>query len=260
MTKPSSIRGMGLVLGLSLLLATGSAYASSQEVFRKANAAYEEGRIADSVRLYEKLAQRREIADADLYYNLGNAYYKMGKLGLAIYNYERALRLDPDMSDARYNLDVARKTALDRAGDKVVGATQEPFWVRMVKAMTPTGLSIWFLVFWYLTFGLLIALFYLGRGAWRVLAVSGSSLFGVAALVFGLLLAGRVYLEKTVPQGIVIRQKVEVLEGPRENAATAFKVHSGLKVRILESDVEWYKIQLSNGLEGWVKRKQVGRL
>jgi hypothetical protein len=191
---------------------------------------------------------------------LGNAYYKIGDFGLAIYNYERALKLDPDMADAAYNLDIARQMARQRADDKVVGSKGAPFWVRMVKALTPGGLVIWFLIFWYLSFGLLIALLYLGRGVWRVLSISGASLFGVAALIFGMLLAGRVYLEKNLPQGIVTQAVVEVLEGPRENAATAFKIHSGLKVQILESDVEWYKIQLSNGLEGWVKRKHVGRL
>lgn len=252
----------GAVLAMVLILFVSSAWGdeSANEAFKEANDLYLEGNYGRAVEIYERLVNRDHISHEDLYYNLGNAYFKLGKLGYAIYNYERTLKVEPDHERAAHNLDVARGVAKKRAGDKVVGAAGKPFWMRTVKLITPGALSIWFLVLWYLCFGLLISLFFLRRGVFRVLAISGSSLFGVAALVFGLLLAGRAHVERSWPQGIVLQKVVEVREGPRSNATSAFQIHYGLKVRLLESDMEWYRIRLANGLEGWVRRRTVGRL
>ena len=262
--RPYRNRGWAVALlfsGFALLLVPAHrSRASSKDLFKKANAAYEEGRFEEAVRLYEELASSKGIAHPDLWYNLGNAHYRCGRLGPAIYWYERALKLDPYLADARYNLKVARKQAAARVKDKPVGAEKDPWWVRAVSAFGPNSLAVGFLLLWYLSLGLAIALFYLGRNVWKALAITGTGLFGAAALAFGLLLLGQVHLDRTVNLGVVLPDAVKVLEGPRENAATAFSVHAGLKVRILEADVEWYKIRLSNGDEGWIKRKQVGRL
>ncbi|MCD6497460.1 MAG: SH3 domain-containing protein [Deltaproteobacteria bacterium] len=234
---------------------------TAQEAFDQANASYEKGDFAEAVRLYESCLSGFHVVNEHLYYNLGNAYYKLSKMGPAIYNYERALKVDPGMEDARHNLKVARKvTKAKGMVDVVVGAAREPFWVRAVTGLTPGVESVLFLVLWYATFVLVLLLFYLKRGAWRVGVISGAGLFFVASLLSGLLLGGRGYYDRKLPQGVVLDDVTVVREGPRENAAAAFRVHAGLKVRLLESDVEWYKIALRNGLEGWVKRRQVGKL
>jgi len=234
---------------------------TAQQGFDQANGSYEKGHFADAARLYENCLSSFHVVNENLYYNLGNAYYKLGKLGPAIYNYERALKIRPDMEDARQNLKVARKMIKAKGMvDVVVGAEREPFWVRTVTALTPGTEAVLFLVLWYATFVLVLLLFYLKRGAWRVGVISGAGLFFTASLLAGLLLGGRGYYDRTLPQGVVLDDVTVVREGPRENAAAAFRVHAGLKVRVLESDVEWYKIALGNGLEGWVKRRQVGKL
>lgn len=248
---------LGFLCGYSL---NSFGASSPKDLFNKANDAYLEGKYEVAVGLYERLALHRKIVHEDLFYNLGNAYFKLGKLGYAIYNYEKALKVAPNFTQAKHNLDLAREIAVKQAGDKVVGAIGEPFWVRTVKFFTPLWMSVWFLVFWYLCFGMLVFLFFLKKGVFRVLAASGSGLFGVAALLFGLLLVGRAHYDKNMPEGVVLQKVVEVREGPRSNAVSSFKIHHGLKVRLLEADMEWYKIQLANGLEGWVERRTIGKL
>lgn len=228
--------------------------------FKRANDAYLEGRYEVAAGLYERIVLHQKVFHEDVFYNLGNAYFRIGELGRAVYNYERALKIAPGHESARFNLETAREAAKRKAGDEVVGAVGEPFWVRMVCALTPKSIVIWFLLFWYLCFGFLISLFFLKKGVKRVLAASGGSLLGIAALMFGLMLAGRSHYERNRPQGIVLQNVVEVREGPRSNAVSAFKIHQGLKVRLLESDMDWYKIQLANGLEGWVERRTIGKL
>lgn len=245
---------------IAAALLPSSVRASEDQLFRRANSAYEEGKFEESIRLYQELASARNVSHPELFYNMGNAYYRTGRFGPAIYCYEKALKLDPGLSDAEYNLKVARSQAQAQVKDKLMGAVRDPIWERAVTAFKPDTLTILFLLFWYLSAALAISLFYLGRNVWRVLAITALSLLSVVALASGLMLFYRAHLDKTRSHGIVLPAAAKVLEGPRENAAKAFMVHAGLKVHIMESDMEWYRIRLSNGDEGWIKRSLVGRL
>jgi SH3-like domain-containing protein len=82
--------------------------------------------------------------------------------------------------------------------------------------------------------------------------------FGAAALA-GVLLLGHVVLDR-IPFGIVLPEAVAVKEGADANYRTSFEIHAGLKVRLLEQDGEWLRVRLANGLEGWVREQDVGRL
>ncbi len=234
---------------------------SAQELFEQAGDAYLQGHYAQAVRLYEECLSDYGLVNEHLFYNLGNAYYKLGKLGPAVYNYERALKIAPGMDDAKFNLKVARRAAQALGqSDMVVGAEKDPFWVRAVLFMTPGVTAALFLVAWFLLFGLLGSLIYLRRSTWRVVVISLTGLVALVTLLFGLLLTGRAYYDRNWQEGVVLADKVDVREGPRENAKSSFSVHAGLKVRIVEADVEWYKVRLRNGLEGWVKKRRIGRL
>jgi SH3-like domain-containing protein len=75
----------------------------------------------------------------------------------------------------------------------------------------------------------------------------------------GSLLAGRAHLDR-VPFGVVLPDAVAVKEGADVNYRTSFDLHAGLRVRLLERDQDWLRIRLANGLEGWVRERDVGRL
>ncbi len=250
-----------LVLLVAVFAGRPARATTAQDLFRQANQAYLAGRYQEAARLYEECLATFHVHNEHLFYNLGNSYFRLGRLGRAIYNYERALKLAPGLADARYNLETARRAAKAKGQeDVIVGAGKDPFWVRAVRAFRPGVLAALFLLAWYALLLGLGASYFLQKGVWRVVAGSASGLFLVATLVFGLLLLGRRTLDKTWVEGIVLEDVVRVYEGPRADASEAFRVHGGLRVRILDSDLEWYKIRLKNGLEGWVKRDQVGRL
>ena len=86
---------------------------AKQNVASMADEAYKAADYATAIEHYESVLADG-LASADLYYNLGNAYYRTGQMGRAILNYERALRLDPGMSDARENLALAENHTVDR--------------------------------------------------------------------------------------------------------------------------------------------------
>ena len=162
---------VGLVL--MMLLVPAFAWAESESVqasstestFKRANDAYFAGRYAESVQGYEQLVALG-IRSVDLFYNLGNAYLKLGTVGPAIYNYERALELDPTQSgeDAQFNLRAARETAGKLGTDRLVGGEGNPIWMRVSQPFTLGFVSWLFLGLYLAVFGLLTVQHFLRPG------------------------------------------------------------------------------------------------
>jgi tetratricopeptide (TPR) repeat protein len=231
------------------------------EAWRRGNDAYLRGDYAAAVIAYEQL-DRQEVVSAELAYNLGNAYYRQGQAGRAIWAWERARALDPDADDARYNLEQARKVTARRVRDKIEGADRDPLWMRVVTELAPST-ETWLFLGVYVGFFVALGLRFHRRrvdgpdegAAWGAVA----AIFGLAAALSGALLAGRVALDR-VPFAIVLPDEVQVKEGADPNYKTTFDVHAGLRVRLLDRDQDWVRIRLANGLEGWVRDRDVGRL
>jgi hypothetical protein len=236
--------------------------ASQDATFHRGNDAFLRGEYKEAVLAYEQVAALGVVSE-HLYYNLGNAYYKLGALGPAIYNYERALEVDPSgpaAEDARYNLDAAQEAARRKAEDRLVGAEAVAFWIRLVAPMSTGTLSWLFLALYTALFALLIALRFIGPGFVRVSMWVLTAFLIVGTTVAGGLLGGRIYLTTRVERAIVLPDVLAVHEGPDANYQTTFTVHAGLRVRITEHDQDWVRVRLQNGLEGWVPTRSVGRL
>jgi tetratricopeptide (TPR) repeat protein len=233
--------------------------ASKDATFRRGNDAYFHGRYAEAVAAYEQVAALG-VRSEDLYYNLGNAYAKAGQMGSAIYNYERALELDPSQEDVQFNLKAARESAKKRGEDRLVGAEGMPLWMRAVQPFTVGGLSWLFLGLYVSLFGLLMALHFVPPGFARVGLLALTSFWGLGALGAGALLGGRLYLAERVEQAIVLPDRAEVKEGPDPNYQSVFDLHAGLRVRINEKEQDWVRVRLANGLEGWIRERDLGRL
>ncbi len=231
------------------------------EAWKRGNGAYLRGDFPSAVVAYEQL-DRQGVISAELVYNLGNAFYRQGQLGRAIWAWERAVALDPDADDARYNLAQARRTAARRVQDKIEGAERDPVWIRAVTELTlstETWLFLGLYVAFFVTLGLRLRARRSGghddAPAWGALA----AIFGVTAALAGALLVGRIALDR-VPFAIVLGDEVPVKEGADVNYKKTFDVHAGLRVRLLDHDQDWVRIRLANGLEGWVRDRDVGRL
>ena len=101
-----------LILFLSLILSFVSVAFAQSDVLKQANTLYSKGNYTDAAKAYEKVLAGQGVAP-ELYFNLGNAYYKSSETGRAILNYERALRISPTFEDARYNLEIAQLKVVD---------------------------------------------------------------------------------------------------------------------------------------------------
>ncbi len=229
-----------------------------------ANQAYFAGEFTIAIARYETLADRGVLHE-ELFYNLGNAYFRASagaadQLGRAIYNYERALRLDPDFEDARYNLEVARAAVSSKVTNRLEGAEGEPFWVRQATRFSLGTLSVALAVASFLFFGGLLGIRYQPAGVFRSGTMLATSAVGIGTLAVAVLLAGQVYLKNRVDMGVVLPDEAELREAPDAAATERGSVHAGLRVRLMAREPGWIRIRLSNGHEGWLKSESVGEL
>jgi len=238
---------------------TAPGRATEPSAFAAANRAYKEGRYDQAIALYEALVATG-VEHEELYYNLGNAYFRAGRLGPAIYQYERALRLDPGHHDARYNLGIARQVVAERVVDRLKGAESDPWWVRLAIFFSISQLTVGFLLLDVLLFGGLIALRFLATGFARSALIATAAFVAVAMVGSMVLLRVQLHVHAEVHQAIVIADQVVMREGADARSAERGKLHPGVRVRLRGQEPGWLRIQLANGMEGWVPDTAIGRL
>ncbi|OGW86253.1 MAG: hypothetical protein A3C35_06180 [Omnitrophica bacterium RIFCSPHIGHO2_02_FULL_46_11] len=239
-----------LVLLVVLFLSPGFVSAATANRFEEANQYYHDGKYAEAVRLYEEIAK----ADPSLsiYYNLGNAYFKFGKLGLAILNYKRALTLNPRDRDVRQNLAYANQLIEYKIEDK------RSWYFRKLDQLLSflTLIECWVVVlggYFIFVIGFLISLL---RNRRPLFGKSGAIGFILVLfcsfplfLKYGALDGGR--------PAIVTEQQAEVRYGPSTNDRLAFRLVEGLEVSLQDEKRDWYRIQLADDRSGWLPKSQV---
>jgi tetratricopeptide (TPR) repeat protein len=254
---PASILALATLVAVVLVTASSAHADRRDEAWRRGNEAYLHGDYAAAAAAYEEL-EHQGVVSADLFFNLGDAYFRKGALGPAIWAFEKAAALDPGNEDARYNLGEARKLAARAAHDRIEGEERDPLWIRAVSSMGPST-ETWLFVAVYLAFFALVVIRWRARDDVRPALGAGVAVLGAAALLAGALLFGRTQLDR-LPFGVVLPDAVAVKDGADDNYRTAFEVHAGLRVRMIERDQDWLRVRLGNGLEGWVHASQVGTL
>jgi tetratricopeptide (TPR) repeat protein len=255
------MRRRALALTILLLacgVASGEAHASTaRELFERGNGDYEQGRYEDAASAYEKILGYG-VVDPRVLYNLANAHFKMGRLGAAILNYERALRLDPADRDVRDNLEYARGLIRDRVAEAEI-----PYPVQVVRGfldgLPADLLAVLFLIVFYVAAALLGLLpLTTSYGARRALGY-GAACAALAAVVTGTALAYTID-QKTAARAIVMEDKVDVLSGPAADNTVLFTVHEGARLELRNRRDGWYQVSLPNAMSGWVPSAAVEKV
>lgn len=239
-------------------------YCSAQSIamaneYQDANRAYSEGEYSSAIAAYETLIGEGVVHE-DLFYNLGNAYFRAGRMGPSIYSYERALRIRPHLEDALFNLNLARDVVAESVQDRVVGANAEPFWVRVSLLLSKKELRLIFLATNFFLFTVLSIRFFLPRGFYRSLTSFLVMLLGVGWLASGILLNRHIEVVEKRHQAVVLSDQVFLREAPTARSAERGQLHPGLLVQILDRENKWSHVRLSNGVEGWLPMTSIGEL
>lgn len=216
-----------------------------------ADSAYIRNDFAAAVELYESILKNDGEA-ADIYYNLGNSYYKMDNIAKAVLNYERALLLNPGDGDIRFNLELARSKTVDK-----VTPSSEMFFVTWTQSLVNTmNEQEWArtgIIAFILTI-LTLSLFIFGKQI--ILKKVGF----IAAICFFLItILANVFASEQKAElishdnAIIMAPSVTVKSTPNESGTDLFILHEGRKVMIKDNTMkEWKEIRLEDGNVGWV--------
>jgi hypothetical protein len=136
----------------------------------------------------------------------------------------------------------------------------EPLWHGFIRSLKLGWLTGAFLAFYLLAFAILIGRRLARADPLRRLLFWINVPVITLALVFGLLLASRIYIQEKVHHGVVVSSSASLREGPERAAKELMQVHEGLKVRLLTEVGDYLRVRLANGVEGFVKTSQVGRI
>jgi tetratricopeptide (TPR) repeat protein len=253
------------VLATLLILVLWPAASQAQEIdyadslWNTANQAYTEGRWADAVDGYEMISGMG-LESAALYCNTGDAYFKDGNPAKAILYYERALKLDPSYSDARFNLALLNSGIQDRI-DAVPEFVLKTWFRKFSYIMDSDGWAVCFIVFLALTLAMVL-MFILSP------SVGGRRtgfFVGIVMLLAAVLCLTFSAWQKNDAMGadeaIIMRPVTSVKSSPSyESAKDLFVLHEGTKVTIVDSVGSWNNIELADGRQGWIPSSDLERI
>ena len=243
------------VLALILLVVPVAASAENDayvdSLWNSANASYVEGRWADAVSDYEKIADMG-LESAALYCNTGDAWFKDGNVPMAILYYERALNIDPSYSDARYNLELLNSAVQDRI-DPVPELILKAWARKVCWMMDSDSWAVCFLVLLAFSLALMLVFVLAPTAGWRRTGFfTGIAvlLLAVASLAFSIWQKND-YMN--AEDAIIMRPVTSVKSSPSSESSTdLFILHEGTKVKVLDTVGKWNNIELADGRQGWI--------
>ena len=226
------------------------------ESFALADSAYTHERYAEAAVIYRQLVDSMGES-AQLYFNLGNCYYRQDSLARAILYYERARLLDPSDDDIRFNLEMARAKTVD----KVVPAS-EMFFVslfrQLVLSMSIQGWAVLAVVMFVLAL-LAVSLYLFAPQLWMKKTGFTVAILALLLCIFGNIAAVRQRHHIEHRTGAIIMKPSAVVKStPSDSGTDLFILHEGTHVEIVDDSMkEWVEVHMTDGKEGWLPRKEL---
>lgn len=217
----------------------------------QADSAYINNDFASAIEMYEQILKDNGES-SDIYYNLGNSYYKIDHIAKAILNYEKALLLNPGDGDIRFNLEMAQSKTVDK-----VVPISEMFFVTWIKSLINTlsekGWSKVGIISFIIMLVAITMYLFSKRIVWKKVGFI-AAIFMLFICVLANVFAST---QKTEIQkhesAIIMAPSVTVKSTPNEGGTDLFIIHEGRKVTIKDNTMkDWKEIQLEDGNAGWV--------
>jgi tetratricopeptide (TPR) repeat protein len=223
---------------------------NAETLFKEANDLYKVGKYEEAITLYQKI-EAQELISSELYYNLGNCYYKLNHVAETIYNYEKALQIDPLNEDALNNLIFAKRLTIDNI-EALPKSVFQRFDENYIKKLSYNNWALLAVIFSILG-SLLFLLFYFSFTPSKKRLFFTSSIVCMLLLIVSLSFSYKEYNDsKSTVNAIIFAEKTEIKNAPTFNSENIFTLHEGTKVRVLDSVDNWKKIKIADGKIGWI--------
>ncbi|MBK9283391.1 MAG: tetratricopeptide repeat protein [Sphingobacteriaceae bacterium] len=247
---------MKKLISIFFLFLNGLIYAGDGDLILAAEKAYDTKKYKEAIGHYESLISKG-LKSWELYYNLGNAYYRDKQLGKAIYNYELARKLNPNDEDIRINLGIAGSKTVDKIDSK------ENFFISAVKTNVLASLDT---NGWAWTG--IVSMFLLCFSIFLFIQSERTSAKRISFFIILLFLISfsltyflgySAYKSKNENKfAILTVREAKIMNEPTQTSSSKFSLHEGTKVRVIEINGDWTLIKLDNGNEGWLKISEIG--
>ncbi|MBM1104960.1 tetratricopeptide repeat protein [Aurantibacter crassamenti] len=243
------------LLILLLIFFELNAFAQNEALFKKGNDAYNEGDFVTAADQYLAILEKGTHS-AELYFNLGNAYYKLNQIAPSIYYYEKALVLKPNDSEIINNLAYAQNMTLDAIETLPTTGLKNLYkqFTEILNYDQWAKIAVLFMILFVLLY---IAFYFFSYSTRKRIAFISS----LIALVCSVLAVVFAYIEfddfnKNNP-AIVFVKESQVKTEPNDRSQQAFILHEGTKVNVIGSLDDWQEIKLSDGQTGWISSENI---
>lgn len=242
-----------------LVIFSCSSFASDlSELMNKANNYYKNNQYQLAIEEYNKIV-RQGYEGASLFYNLGNAHYRLGQIGYAILYYEKALKYAPSDDDIKHNLALARLNLKDKV-DSLPPFFIFNLWEGLIALFSVTGWTYVTYIFYILLLIAIIFYFFSKNSTQQRISFFSGIGFLVLMLFSILLLNVKMNKEYNIKSGVVIRKEITAKSSPDNSSKDSFTIHEGLKVKLEDRVDNWIKIRLDDGKVGWVLDNDLGEI
>lgn len=251
-----------IILSLILLLSISSVEALAQDnsnVSQQAIEAYNKGNFKKTIELLEKERETQSskgLESSDLYYNLGNAYFRDNQIAKARLNYERASLIDPGNRDVKHNIDYVNT----KIEDKIVVADTFflSIWFRVLQNLLSSNGWAKFAIGSFILLIVSLFAFFFGR---NIIVKKSAFYTGLVMLILVIFANIFSYSQKQKIEhhdtAIIMTSPAPIYSSPDVNSKELFILHAGTKVTINKEDRTWLEIEIDNGSIGWVQRDQI---
>jgi tetratricopeptide (TPR) repeat protein len=233
-------------------------FSQNEQLFEKATAFYNQGEYTKAADNYLKILENKEHS-AELYFNLGNTYYKLNKIAPSIYYYEKALLLRPNDPDIKNNLAYAQNMTLD-AIEPLPQTTISKMYDKLTTYLTFDQWAYVAVGFMMLFVCCYIAFYYFKFSSQKRIAFISSLIFLLLTVVAVMLAYIQFSNFKSEQPAIVFSEEVGVKSEPNNRGQAIFTLHAGTKVNVLEQLNDWKKIAIADGTTGWIPSEAIKTL
>jgi tetratricopeptide (TPR) repeat protein len=231
---------------------------TADELFDSANNLYKDGKYQEAIKLYQKIESSKNIS-SELYFNLGNSFSKLNQIAPSIYNYEKALQLNPLNEDAQNNLIIVKRLTLDRIEELPTSILQK-INKNFFQKFSYNTWAIFTIILSFLA-SFLFLCYYFSYSSTRKRLFFTTSILSFLILVITLTITYSQYNQsKNTIEAIIFSEIIKVKNAPTKDADRLFTLHEGTKVNILDTVDDWKKIKLVDGKTGWMFTKNLKEL
>lgn len=239
-----------LFIPLSFLIAQ-----DPQTLFKQANQAYQKQKFEEAASLYQQIISQG-YESKEIYFNLGNCYYRLNQIGQSILYYEKALKLDPHDPDVRYNLELANLKVIDRVEIPPRLFLFE-LWDNLTNFYSIHQLTNLVAILFSITILFVILWLFVKKDRWRRWLMSLVVIIGILTIFWSYILIVQTRSLTHQRKAIILVPSITVRSAPDETSTDVFILHEGVKVHLDELRGEWVKISLADGKSGWLLTKSL---